>query len=57
MRACWRAYGAQHREERRLMNRLYNLRPEVILRRKERYLTKKRKFTDQGEPMLAFVKQ
>ena len=56
LRASWRAYGAQHREERRLLNKAYNKKPEVVQRRKERYLAKKRKLTEHGEPMLAFGK-
>ena len=54
MRASWRAYVAQHREERRLQNKLYNKKPEVIQRRRERYHAKKK--SEQGEPMLAFVR-
>ena len=55
LRASWRAYGAQHREERRLQNKLYNKKPEVIERRRERYHAKRQK-SEQGEPMLAFVR-
>ena len=54
--ASWRAYGAGHREERRLLNKVYSKKPEVVQRRKERYLAKKRKLAEHGEPMLAFVK-
>ena len=58
MRACWRAYSAQHRESRRLLNKLYVQRPEVKKRRKELYQAKKvaRKLVEHGEPMLAFRK-
>ena len=55
LRASWRSYGAQHREERRLQNKLYNKKPEVIERRREGYHAKKNP-VEQGEPMLAFVR-
>jgi len=56
LRACWRTYSAQHRESRRLLNKLYVQRPEVKKRRKELYQAKKvaRKLVEHGEPMLAF---
>ena len=56
LRASWRAYGAQHREERRLQNKLYNKKPAVIQHRRERYHAKRLKLVDQGEPSLAFVR-
>ena len=55
LRASWRAYGALHREERRAHNKIYNQKPEIIQRRRERYYAKRRK-PEQGEPMLAFVR-
>ena len=57
LRACWRAYSAQHRESRRLLNKPYVQRPEVKKRRKELYQAKKvaRKLVEHGEPMLSFV--
>ena len=57
LRACWRAYSAQHRESRRLQNKLYVQRPEVKKRRKEPYQAKKvaRKLVENGEPILWFV--
>ena len=58
LRACWRTYSAQHRESRRLLNKLYVQRPEVKKRHKELYQAKKvaRKLVEHGEPMLAFRK-
>ena len=55
LRASWRAYGALHREERRVQNKIYNQKPEIVQRRRERYYAKRQK-PDQGEPMLAFVR-
>ena len=57
LRACWRTYSAQHRESRRLLNKLYVQRPDVKKRPKEIYQAKKaeRKLATHGEPMLAFV--
>ena len=56
MRASWRAYGAQHREERRLQNNIYNKKPEIVQLRRDRYYAKRQKPVEQGEPILAFVR-
>jgi len=55
LRASWRAYGARHREERRVLSMIYSKKPEVIQRRRDRYRAKHHP-VEQGEPILAFVR-
>jgi len=55
LRASWRAYGARHREERRVLSMIYSKKPEVIQRRRERYRAKHHP-VEQGEPILAFAR-